>query len=128
MSDVAEWPTSLPYPSANNYQEQPQSQVIRTGMDAGIDKVRRRFTSGTRQFSCMWYFTHEQLATFELWFYHTIAAGSLPFTMPKPRHGMSGTPTINVRFYVNRGEPGYTVSYADQYRQWQVSARMEQIP
>lgn len=122
------WPTDLPNPAATNYQEQPQSQIIRSTVDAGIDKVRRRFTSNTRQFSCTWYLTHDQLGAFESWFNNDLGAGSLAFRFPKPRYGMTTGTHILARFYGNNNDPLYTIGYAEQYRQWQVTARLEQLP
>jgi hypothetical protein len=63
---------------------QPQNNVIRTSMDAGPKKARRRYTASTKSFSGKQVFSAAELAVFEQ-FYHTVlAAGVLRFNFTDP--------------------------------------------
>ena len=80
---MAIWPETLPQkPKQDNYQENPPNLVIRTQMDAGPAKVRRRYTAGVRPFTWVQDFTEAQLAILDA-FYLTNCA--LAFTFPHPR-------------------------------------------
>jgi len=87
---MATWPTSLPdYPLIDGYAEKPQDQTIRTQMEAGPDKVRRRFTAGVREFSVKWTLTTAQVSTLDTFFHSTLDGGALQFDMTHPRTGAS---------------------------------------
>jgi len=68
------WPELLPADFlAEGLVIQPQSNVIRTAMDAGPKKARRRYTARTVKFSGKQRFDGAELAVFEQ-FYHTVLA------------------------------------------------------
>ncbi len=63
---------------------QPQGNVIRTAMDAGPKKARRRYTARTVAYSGKQLFDAAELAVFEQ-FYHTVLAdGVLRFNFTDP--------------------------------------------
>ena len=73
MTEIA-WPDLLPTDFlADGLIVQPQSNVIRTSMDAGPKKTRRRYTARTMIFSGKQRFDEAELAVFEQ-FYHTVLA------------------------------------------------------
>lgn len=83
------WP-DIPFFCAVTGSEQtgPTGAVIRTRMDAGPDKVRRRTTAAPRSFRGRTPFlTRAQLTTFETWFSSSIADGALSFTADDPYGG-----------------------------------------
>lgn len=70
----------------------PNSGVIRSDSDAGYPKVRRRFTSVTKNYNISFSFTFDQFELFETFFNNPpthvtvpgIAMGSIPFYFPTP--------------------------------------------
>jgi len=79
------WPDLLPSELlANGLKIQPQSNVIRTAMDAGPKKARRRYTARTVKYSGRQRFDTAELNVFEQ-FYHTVLAdGVLRFNFKDP--------------------------------------------
>ena len=76
------WPLSLPFfdRADGHSRTGPQNAVIRTQMDTGPAKVRRRTTLAPKIYSgIMRPLTKAEFATFEAFFEDTIAAGSLSF-------------------------------------------------
>ena len=82
------WPGSLPqYATLRDMQwAGPSNATIRTPMDVGPSKGRRRTTAPTRFVQVAYaQMTDAQLTTFENWFQNDIAMGALAFTMPHPK-------------------------------------------
>jgi hypothetical protein len=91
----ATWPASLPQdPLAQGFSEQAPNTVIRTTMEAGPPKMRRRFTAGIRNIECQLRLTSAQTDTLDLFFETTLAGGSLSFDWKHPRTGA----TVTFRF------------------------------
>ena len=59
------WPATLPRPLVDDYELQPVDRVIRTQMDAGNTRSRRRFTSSPTKIPVSWNFNRGQMAVFE---------------------------------------------------------------
>ena len=93
---MASWPTSLPSPTVEGYGIQPQAAFIRTDMDQGPARQRRRFTTAPTHCPVRWLLTEAQLATLESWFDGSISAGSAWFTV-KLRNGQ-GQQAVDARF------------------------------
>lgn len=87
------WPGSLPAaPQGDSYQEQAPNTVVRSPMDAGPQKVRRRFTAGVRPFTFTWLLTKAQVATLDTFYNSTLSGGSLTFDgLNHPRTGTATT-------------------------------------
>lgn len=86
------WPVSLPQkPLRDGYQEVEADTNVRTPMDTGPAKVRRRFTAGPRPFTCTFEFTGAQLATFKTFVRTTLLNGSLAFDMAEPIAGTTAS-------------------------------------
>ena len=89
---TAVWPPSLPQDVlVQGYDEALAENVVRTTMDAGPAKVRRRFTAGVRNFRLTVYLTRTQTDTLESFFDTTVKDGSLPFDWTHPRKQTSVT-------------------------------------
>ena len=73
---LAAWPDLLPNPLASGYSYQAQAPFIRTNMDSGLARQRRRFTRIPSTVSVSWIFTQEQLALFEGFVHYDISDGS----------------------------------------------------
>lgn len=73
-----EWPSSLPNPMLEGISYAPQSNVIRTQMDAGIAKTRRRFTAVPEDVAFSLFLTAAQVQTLQDFVAVTLA-DVLPF-------------------------------------------------
>jgi len=84
MADIT-WPAELPSTLLiDGFSKQPQSSVIRTAMDAGPKKARRRYTARTVKFSGKQIFDAAELAAFEKFYQFTLADGVLRFNFTDP--------------------------------------------
>lgn len=83
---MATWPTSLPSPSLEGYGLTAGNPVIRTDMESGPARVRRRFTAAPDTVTLRFTFTDAQMAAFRTfwntdaqqgaaWFYLTLRDG-----------------------------------------------------
>lgn len=81
------WPASLPKPLANGFRETPPMTVIRTEMEQGPAKVRRRTTAAIRKMSLTFLMTKTEIATLETFFLTTVAGGAIAFDFTHPRTG-----------------------------------------
>lgn len=76
------WPDTLPqsFDGTGSYQETPEPTTLRTAMDTGVVKLRRRTTRSEIRVSGTMYITGDQAEIFIGWFQDTIKGGSLAFT------------------------------------------------
>lgn len=82
---VPEWDTDLPQELLlDGYSESLPDVTIKSDMDAGPAKVRRRFTAGVTPVSGFILVTSTQLATFITFYNSTLLGGSLRFTWTEP--------------------------------------------
>jgi len=79
------WPDLLPATLLiDGFSKQPQSSVIRTAMDSGPQKARRRYTARTVKYSGKQIFDGAELAVFEQFYQFTLADGVLRFNFTDP--------------------------------------------
>ena len=79
------WPELLPATLLiDGFSKKPQSNVIRTSMDAGPKKARRRYTARTISFSGKQVFDAAELAVFEQFYHNVLADGVLRFNFTDP--------------------------------------------
>jgi hypothetical protein len=114
---MATWPGTLPNPTSDGYQEVMADNAIRSRMDAGPDKVRKRSTAAPVLFQLAYNMTPTQVSTLETFFSTTINDGVNSFTMANPRTGA----TENFRI---TAPPQITISSGANYR---VLISMERI-
>jgi hypothetical protein len=69
----------------SGFAENPPNNLLRTSMDAGPAKVRRRATSGVRVFQFALFLSSTDLATFDTFLITTSKNGSLAFDFRNPR-------------------------------------------
>jgi hypothetical protein len=87
---MATWPPSLPQaPLLDGLSEAYGDGVIRTDMDVGVPKRRRRYTFTPRRFPIGVVLSEDQAATFDTFFVTTLAEGEAPFDWTHPRTGSS---------------------------------------
>lgn len=88
----AVWPASLPQnPLLAGFTESPPNLTIRTPMEAGPPKLRRRATAGVRPLPLQVALTKAQVATLDAFYLTTLAGGSLPFDWTHPRTAAAAT-------------------------------------
>jgi len=84
------FPASLPS-RPQSYNEDFPENTIRTNMDTGPAKVRKRQSAGTRPFICSYILDSTEVATLDTFFVTTVESGALSFTMDNPRTGSNET-------------------------------------
>ena len=62
------WPDRLPLPTLEGYGVQPGEAVLRTEMEAGPARQRRRFTDVPSRIAVRWVLRPDQFALFEAWY------------------------------------------------------------
>ena len=62
------WPKTLPLPTLKGYGIQPGDAILRTEMEAGPARQRRRFTQVPSRVSVRWIMRRDQFALFEAWY------------------------------------------------------------
>src|SRR5690606_30510317 len=82
----AVWPSTLPTePFVRSFRESLPKNTIRTQMEVGPAKVRRRSTARVKTISFILPIPRADVPTFTTFFEDTLADGSLPFDFTHPR-------------------------------------------
>lgn len=98
---MATWPATLPPPLSQSFRETPPDGSLRTQMDKGPAKVRRRSTAMTRQIAFEMALDQDQLDDLDDFFTTTTYSGSDEFTFTHPRT----SEVVSARF---TSPPNYT--------------------
>jgi hypothetical protein len=111
---MMEWPATLPqYLPVSGYQEQPPDTTLRTSMDAGPAKLRRRYTANVRNITATLMLSEAQLRTLDAFYVTDTRGGSLPFDWVHPRYaGESPSYPVTMRFIK---QPSYAAVEPDYY-------------
>ena len=120
----AVWPAGLPQaPQLRALREQPPELTVRTSMDVGPAKIRRRQTAGVRRFTIEIKLTRTQLALLDEFFIDTLAGGALAFQWTQHRTG----DLIDYRFL---GPPEYAPMAPRQggSELWMATFSIEALP
>jgi hypothetical protein len=112
------WPGSLPQAPLLGATEKFPDNLIRTKMDTGPDKVRRRFTAGVTEVAFPLLLTAEQADDLDTFFRATLKDGSLRFDFRHPRTGAQ----VEMRFLA---PPELRLLTPSKYR---ATLRMEILP
>lgn len=91
------YPATLPAPSIEGFSLEPLDPVIRTDMEAGPQRRRRRYTSAPTGIGATWVLTRLQFSVFEAWHRHTLLDGSVSFSCPLA-NGQGVTTWADVQF------------------------------
>lgn len=83
------WPATLPAPLLSSLSEAPPNNSIRSQMDKGPDKIRRRTTANVRPISFTLALTAAQLETLDDFYVTDTFSGSEAFDYTHPRTGQS---------------------------------------
>lgn len=79
------WPTSLPRPTVDSFSETTPNNSIRSSMDKGPAKVRRRTTANVRPISFSLKLEPSLVDVVDEFYIDTTASGSLSFDFVHPR-------------------------------------------
>ena len=113
------WPATLPQlPRNSGASEKAPDLAIRTNMDAGPAKVRRRFTAGVRPHTMKLILTTAQVVILDDFFVSTLSGGAAAFDWVSPRTGGS----VEFRF---KGPPEYRPLGVGKY---EVGFELEELP
>jgi hypothetical protein len=83
---MVDWPLTLPQlVDQQGYTESPPNIVIKSSVDAGPAKIRRRFTSGPRPINCGMILSAAEIEILDDFYINDIASGSLAFNWVHPR-------------------------------------------
>lgn len=90
---MAAWPGSLPTsPLLSEFAYEPVDQCTVTAMDVGPPQRRRRFSTAFGRYTICFILTGTQRATFDTFYFTTLAGGSGQITgFADPRDGSSAT-------------------------------------
>ncbi len=86
---MAAYPATLPAPLLGTFSESPPDNIIRTSMDTGYAKIRRRTTAKARDLSYSLMLTAAQVTTLDTFYVTTTNSGADEFTYSHPRTGAS---------------------------------------
>lgn len=82
------WPSDIPQkPLKEGFSRKPQDNVLRSSMDTGPEKARRRFTAASEYISCVYEMTESELSSFKSFYENDINSGAISFTWPDPENG-----------------------------------------
>lgn len=116
---MVDWPVSLPqYPLADGWRETAPDNIIRTAMDTGPAKVRRRGTAAPWTATAAFRLTAAQLATFRTFLAVDLADRSLSYDWAHPVTADAATWRIT--------EPPQVVPIAGGLF-WRVEMSLEQV-
>lgn len=114
------WPSTLPSPLIGSGEWTPWDNTIRTQMDAGAPKVRRRYTANGADVTFEIRVTREQVSTLET-FVATTLKDVLPFDWKDWR--LPNTPAATYRF---KKRPKY--SPTERADVWTATLELEKLP
>lgn len=87
---MASWPSTIPQaPAFTNYSASDADATIRTSMDAGPEKVRRRYTAVSENLTCSFVMSRTEHAVFQTFFRDTISRGATSFDWVHPETGVA---------------------------------------
>jgi hypothetical protein len=118
---MATWPSTLPSPIKVSYAVNMQDQCIRTDMEAGNPRVRRRTSARIDLIDVAWTFTDAEMADFRSWYEDSstgISGGAAWFQIDLAV-GDTGINTVDARFartFIARLQPGLN---------WTVESQLE---
>jgi hypothetical protein len=132
---MAQWNSTWPQPLISGYRLTPHDQTVRTDMEVGFARVRRRTTARHDKVNVSWQMSNAQFTEFRLWFDDSqdgAGGGSIWFEVPLARamaepfaasnpYGMSTAERawLNARFVGT-----YSAALEGNYF-WLISAELE---
>lgn len=113
------WPSTLPAtPLMDKFRETSPDTLIRTEMETGPAKIRRRSTAGVRGMTLGYLLSRAQVAALESFYLADTAGGALAFDFTHPRSGAA----LVCRF---RSPPAYESVNGEYFH---VAVALEALP
>ena len=126
MTVAVTWPANLPLPTFEGYGIEPMDSILRTEMDSGPARQRRRYTQTPTRMPVRWQFTAWEFAVFESWFKYKAREGGEWFSIDLL--GGVGMVGHEARF-VGRGSAPYRANPSrggpDDGARWVVTSSIE---
>ena len=121
---VYRWPTTLPQvPEFNGYKRSLPNNLIRSSMDTGSDKVRKRGRFKPEVVSATYILDNTQKTTLENFVHDSLAEGAICFNWPHPELNKL------VRARLKAGSNGiFDIQPYNTSLMWQVSLELEIWP
>lgn len=92
---MASWPSTLSLPKVP-YEYQPEDALLRTDMESGPARARRRYTRVPTRYTLTCEFSREEMDVFEAWHKWELLDGQAWFTMPLANG--RGVSVVDTRF------------------------------
>jgi hypothetical protein len=117
------WPDNLPdSPLLDGYAAQRKDTLLRSSVDAGLDKIRNRYRAAPKFKTERFYFTNPQKLIFEDFHENILGGGAERFIRLNPETGLNSE-------YRFRSEPDYSLNGVDHNGPtWVVSLSLEVLP
>ena len=112
------WPVSLPSPLLDGFREVMPDNLVRSEVDQGIAKTRKRSSAAPAQINVNYLLTKSQVATLESFYKETTAFGLLRFDYTHPRTAV----VLNCRL---KQPPAISAQNGSYFR---VSLELEVLP
>lgn len=123
---AALWPSSLPVaPELSGYAEGMGKQVLRTEMDIGPAKLRRRSTAAPRPYNMPITLTAAQLDTLTGFWQDDCQGGALAFVLRHPRKPLE---TILCRFTEEPSWNAIAANDAEGGKMYRLTLQLEILP
>lgn len=114
---MATWPATLPRPLVSGHALSPNDQTVRTDMESGYARQRRRSSQRVDQLQVTWSFSAAEMTAFRTWFDGDGEGGAVWFT------GITLDTGDGQASYTARFAAPWTASF--DYPNWMVSARLD---
>lgn len=123
---MSAWPGDLPQEQFIGTSVQRETGMIRTNMDVGPAKTRRRFTACVIRVQCPLVLTNSQKSVFNAFYRDTLQEGTLPFDWSDPLADslVSYRFVSAPQFRLVRGDSNSDIST----RLWQTTLVLEILP
>jgi hypothetical protein len=117
---MATWPETLPQEMMiEGYDRSPGNNILRSSMDAGPDKSRRRFTAVPKEVNGKVFLNATQLDTFIAWYEDDLLDGNLRFDWVDHK---DGTTEVEYKFLA----PYTAQPMGEGY--WTINMQLEILP
>tara|TARA_B100001142_G_C13817279_1_gene455101 strand:+ start:101 stop:508 length:408 start_codon:yes stop_codon:yes gene_type:complete len=114
------WPdNAMPRPSVS-FQGKATANTLRSQMESGLMRQRRRFSVELNTYTVTWNFTEEERTVFRKFFRDKVNHGADYFTIELPVGDGNDYTAVTARF----SSGGFSESYKD-FRYWTISATLE---
>lgn len=123
MADLS-WPAELPQaPLLASYSVKADSGIIRTPMDSGLARQRKRFSTPTSRVPVAWHMNGPQVALFKSWLVHRAANGGAWFNINMRLD--DGDREVEARFVADATYKLIGRGWMSGVEKWMVSAELE---